>query len=176
MDAAAPARRSPPPEGRLDRLVEAALGLVTACVLFSLMALTGVDVVGRYFFNSPLQGGLELTEMLLAATIFSAMPLVTLREEHVVIDLLDAVSADWVLRVQHVAACLIGAFALSVLTWRLWLRGDQLQTGETTAVLRIPVAPFAYAMSALMAVNIVILLVLVFRKPRRQTPGASGGG
>jgi hypothetical protein len=42
-------------------------------------------------------------------------------------------------------------------------------------VLRIPVAPFAYGMSMLVAVNIVILLVLVFRKPHRHSPGEYGG-
>jgi TRAP-type C4-dicarboxylate transport system permease small subunit len=161
-------------EGRFDRWIEAALGLATACVLFGMMLLTCADVVGRYFFNSPVQGGLELTEMMLAAAIFSAMPLVTLREEHVVIDLLDSFMPDRLLRIQHVAACLVGAFALSVLTWRLWVRGEQLQTGETTAVLGIPVAPYAYAMSALMAVNIAILLVLALRTPRKQSPVAGG--
>jgi TRAP-type C4-dicarboxylate transport system permease small subunit len=171
MDAAQPGQLR---QGRFDRTIEAALGLGTACVLFSMMVLTCVDVVGRYFFNSPVQGGLELTEMMLAATIFSAMPLVTLREEHVVIDLLDSFMPDWLLRVQHIAACLVGAFALSVLTWRLWVRGEQLQTGETTAVLGIPVAPYAYGMSALMAFNIAILLVLAFRTPRRQSPVAGG--
>jgi TRAP-type C4-dicarboxylate transport system permease small subunit len=148
--------------------------MTTAWILFCMMVLTCADVIGRYFFNRPVQGGLELTEMLLAATIFSAMPLVTLREEHVVIDLLDNVSPEWWIRAEHVAACLIGAFALGVLTWRLWLRGDQLQTGETTAVLRIPVAPFAYAMSLLVAANIPILLALAARPLRRQEPGGGG--
>jgi TRAP-type C4-dicarboxylate transport system permease small subunit len=112
---------------------------------------------------------------MLAATIFSALPLVTLREEHVVIDLLDSSMPDRMFRVQHVLACLIGAFALAVLAWRLWERGIQLGTGETTVVLRIPVAPFAYGMSVLVALNIVILLVLAFRKPCRHKPGAYGG-
>ncbi|MBP0050213.1 TRAP transporter small permease, partial [Marinobacterium sp. AK62] len=36
------------------------LEAVSALVLFGLMALTCVDVVGRYLFNSPLHGGTEL--------------------------------------------------------------------------------------------------------------------
>ena len=31
-------------------------GWVSSIVLFSLMAMTCIDVVGRYFFNSPLDG------------------------------------------------------------------------------------------------------------------------
>ena len=46
--------------------------------------------------------------MMLAALIFAGLPLVTLRNEHVTVDLLDPVVPDWLLRIQHVVACLIG--------------------------------------------------------------------
>jgi TRAP-type mannitol/chloroaromatic compound transport system permease small subunit len=47
------------------------LAYVAAAVLMALMVLTCVDVGGRYFFNRPVWGAFELTEMMLAALIFA---------------------------------------------------------------------------------------------------------
>ena len=85
-----------------DRVIGPLLGYVAGILLFCLMTLTCVDVIGRYFFNTPVTGGFELTEMMLAALIFFGLPLVTIRNEHVTVDLLDPVTPDWLLRIQHV--------------------------------------------------------------------------
>jgi TRAP-type C4-dicarboxylate transport system permease small subunit len=152
-----------------DRAIVPVLGYAAAVVLFALMALTCVDVFGRYFLNQPVWGGFELTEMLLAALIFAGLPLVTLRDDHVTVDLLDPITPDWLFRIQHVTACAIGCVCTGYLAWRLWLRAENLhQAGETTAVLRIELAWLTYAMSVLMAFTAVALVVLAFRRPRRH--------
>ena len=69
--------------------LEGALGVTSATVLFLMMMITAVDVVGRYVFNKPLNGGFEITEMLLAALIYCGLPLVSQRREHIVIDTFD---------------------------------------------------------------------------------------
>jgi len=138
-------------------------------VLAALMLLTCVDVAGRYLFNSPVYGAFELTEMMLAALIFAALPLVSLRNDHVTVDLFDPVTPDWLLRVQHVAACLIGFACTAYLAWRLWIRaGNLLAAGETTAQLKLTIAWLAYGMAALMAISAVAMLVLALRRPRRH--------
>jgi TRAP-type C4-dicarboxylate transport system permease small subunit len=152
-----------------DRAIVPLLGYVAAVVMFCLMLLTCADVVGRYFLNRPVWGGFELTEMLLAALIFAGLPLVTLRDDHVTVDLFDPITPDWVFRVQHVIACAIGAGCTAYLAWRLWLRAEQLdRAGETTAVLKIELAWLGYSMSVLMGFTAVALLVLAFRRPRRH--------
>ena len=152
-----------------DRALVPLLCYVAAAVMFCLMLLTCVDVVGRYFLNSPLWGGFELTEMLLAALIFAGLPLVTLRGDHVTVDLFDSLTPDWLFRIQHAAACAIGFACTGYLAWRLWLRAEQLdRAGETTAQLKIKLAWLTYSMSALMAFTALALLVLAFRRARRH--------
>ena len=51
-----------------------------------MMMVTVVDVAGRYLFNKPLNGGFEITEMMLAALIYCGLPLVSQRREHIVVD------------------------------------------------------------------------------------------
>jgi TRAP-type C4-dicarboxylate transport system permease small subunit len=162
--------------GPFDRAVTAVFGPVAAVVLFAMMALTCVDVVGRYFFSKPIYGGFEITEMLLAALIFCGLPLVTLRGEHVTVDVLDPITPDWAFRVQHVAACLIGMAATGYLAWRLWIRAVNMDNaGETTAQLKFKLAYLTYAMSVLMAFTAVMLLLLLLRRPQRHVTGEGTG-
>jgi TRAP-type C4-dicarboxylate transport system permease small subunit len=152
-----------------DRAIVPTLGYIAAVVMFCLMLLTCVDVVGRYFLNRPLPGGFELTEMLLAALIFAGLPLVSLRNEHVTVDLFDPVTPDWLFRVQHVVACVTGFVCTGFLSWRLWLRAEHMdRAGETTAQLKLKLAYLTYSMSVLMALTAVALLVLAFRRPQRH--------
>ena len=154
---------------RAGQAAEAALGLAAAALLFVLMALTCVDVFGRYFLGRPVAGGLEITEILVAAIVFAALPLVTAREEHVMVDLFDALTPDWLLRVQYVAACLLSALVTGVLAWRLLVRaGRMMDYGDTTAVLRIPLHPLTYAMALLMALTALVFLWAAFRRPARR--------
>ncbi len=106
--------------------------------LLAMMAITCADVVGRYVFNIPLFGALELTEILLAAVIFFALPLVTLRGEHVTIDVLDAHFSDRSRSIQNTLANIICGVCAALITYRLWDQAHQmLLSGEQTAQLGI---------------------------------------
>jgi TRAP-type C4-dicarboxylate transport system permease small subunit len=155
-----------------DRIVEPLLGAVAASILFCMMLLTCSDVFGRYFLNKPVFGAFELTEIGLACLIFAGLPLVTLRQEHVTVDLLDAVTPERLLRAQHVIASAIASAATGYLAWRLWIRaGTMMASGETTAQLKLTLGYLAYLMFALMTLTSLASLVLVFRRPSRQATG-----
>jgi TRAP-type C4-dicarboxylate transport system permease small subunit len=159
-----------------DRAVVPALGVVAAALIFCLMLLTCIDVVGRYFFNKPVTGGFELTEILLASLIFAGLPLVTLRGDHITVDLFDPMTPDWLFRIQHALATLVGAACTGYLAWCLWLRAEGLaRAGETTSQLQFKIAWLAYAMGILMALTAAALVVTLFRPPHRHVPGQGEG-
>ena len=58
-----------------------------------MMLLTVADVVLRAFVNRPIRGMLELVELLLACTFFLALPAVFLRDENIVVDVVDSMRA-----------------------------------------------------------------------------------
>lgn len=62
---------------------------VAALAFFALMTLTFTDVVLRSAFNSPIEAATELTRILMAIVVFSALPETTWRGGHVTVDLLD---------------------------------------------------------------------------------------
>ena len=58
--------------------------------LFVLMAITFVDVVLRSTMSAPIEAATELTRLLMAVVVFASLPAVTIRGEHVVVDLADS--------------------------------------------------------------------------------------
>ena len=60
-------------------------------VLFAMMAMTCVDVIGRYFFNSPLSITTDYTRLAMALIVFTVFPAICWFEEHICVDILDAV-------------------------------------------------------------------------------------
>jgi TRAP-type transport system small permease protein len=97
----------------LKKLLTTLCGLVAAAALFGIMALTLVDVTGRKLASASLPGSLELTELLMVAVIFAALPLVSLQGEHVAFDSLDHLLPARVRRVQQFLVDLLCGAALA---------------------------------------------------------------
>jgi TRAP-type C4-dicarboxylate transport system permease small subunit len=153
-----------------DKL-ETALGVAAAAVLFTMMLITTVDVIGRYLFNKPLAGGFELTEMMLAALIYCGLPLVSKRREHIVIDTFDTFMSPSVKRVLDVAADVVCFLTLSGIGYLIFRRAVRVaEYGDTTSVLKLPLAPVAYAMGTMIVIAALIHLVLIF-VPHRADEG-----
>ena len=152
--------------------LELACGVVSALALFAIMALTFFDVLGRKLADNSIAGSLEMTEMLMVVVIFAALPLVSLRGEHVLFDSLDPYMPPAVLRFQKAAIHAILALLLIALAVLMWQTGgDFLASGETTAQLRVPKAPFIYGMSIMSALAGIVHLVLIFQPPPELAEG-----
>jgi TRAP-type C4-dicarboxylate transport system permease small subunit len=117
------------------RLLEAiAAGLVAGLVL-----VTCTDVIGRYLFNAPLRGAFELTQILLSALVFVALPLVTGRGGHVEVDLLVSVMPRRMVRVLGWVSGAVTALVLAYFCYCLALKvGDDYATQSATVGLGFP--------------------------------------
>lgn len=62
---------------------------VASLTLFCLMVLTFCDVVLRSAFNAPIEAATELTRIAVAIMVFSALPALSAKGEHIAVDLLD---------------------------------------------------------------------------------------
>lgn len=156
----------------MKKTLEITCGLLCAAALFGIMALTFFDVVGRKLLDNSIPGSLELTELMMVIVIFAALPLVSLRGEHVTFDSLDAWLPSWARSAQDVIVHLLSAAALLGLAWLMWREGSQfMQTGETTAQLLILKAPFIYGMALACALTGVVHLGLLFRRPASLADG-----
>lgn len=135
--------------------------LVVALALAAMALVTALDVTGRYLLNAPLPGSYELVGLLLAVTVFAALPLATARREHVVVDVLDHLLPRPLVALQAGVTALIAAGALAILAWQLWVRGQRLAADNAaTDLLEIPLAPFAFFMAVCTALAVPAMLAM----------------
>lgn len=149
----------------LDRV----LGAAAAVLLFGMMSLTTADIVSRYLLNWPLRGALEITELMLLTLVFAGLPLASRAGEHVTLDFIDLLFGPQGQEIVRRAVDLVCGVIILALAWRVWVKADKIAAyGDTTDVLRLPIAPFVYFMTVMVALTGVIHLVkVIFPGPRR---------
>lgn len=150
------------PTARLITRLNAILALIMAFVLFAMMTLVTVDVIGRNFFNTPVKGGFEIVQFLLAIIIFVSLPLITWDNGHVTVSIFEGFFKRHFTRIQQLFVLCVSALSLALITWRMWIQGIELADGkQITGFLEWPIAPIAYFMSVLSAFALVIILILI---------------
>ena len=156
----------------MRQLLEKACGAIGGLALFAIMVLTFFDVGGRKFLSQSITGSLEMTEMLMVVVIFSTLPLVSLGEEHVAFGSLDSVWPKWFKRVQRFLVQLICGGALLWVGYLMWVAGvENAASGEVSAQLEIPRAPFLYAMGVFCALAGAVHVALSFTPLPAQGSG-----
>lgn len=162
---------SPPRAAGLRRGLDHTLGALSGALLLCLVALTCVDVVGRYALNAPLAGAFELTQLGVAALVFCALPLTTERRAHVEVDLVSGLAGPAGRRAMTWVGGVLSALCLAAIAWRIGALGlRQIEDGSVTDALRIPFAPLAFAMAALAALSAGLALF------RAAVPNEPAGG
>ncbi|MEK9646149.1 MAG: TRAP transporter small permease [Alphaproteobacteria bacterium] len=148
---------------RLAKLTTTASAAVAGAVLVTLMFMTVADVVGRYFFNHPLNGVFDLTQFSVLIMTFLSFAYCGYRGAHVVIELLYdriPVAAQFVVRRLSNAA---GAVLFAVVAWRAVVQSiDVRDFNETSQLLTIPYWPFYYVVAFGSALFALILLLRTF--------------
>jgi TRAP-type C4-dicarboxylate transport system permease small subunit len=161
----------------LKKSLELLVSTLAGLALMGIMVLTFLDVSGRKLLSHSITGSLELTELLMVVVIFGALPLVSLKGEHVVFDSLDAVLPRFVQRIQRSLVNLVCAGLLFGLAYLMWKTGGEFAaTGETTAQLKITKAPFIQGMGVLCALTGLVHLFKAFSATEEAEEEPTEGG
>lgn len=68
---------------------------LASLALFALMCLTFADVILRSALNAPIEAATELTRLLMAVVVFSALPVISYTGLHISVDLTDPLFAKF---------------------------------------------------------------------------------
>lgn len=138
----------PGPESGVKRWITAVLrrahyGAVAFLAL--MMTLTVVHVVGRYAFNSPVPGFIELSSFMLLIAIFFAGAHTMVVKGHIDIGMLTERFPE---RTQAIIGSVTYFLCLMftiLAAWQSFVRGTYLMSPAlTTSILKIPISPFMY--------------------------------
>lgn len=110
-----------------------------AVLLIGLCALSVYSVLGRWLFDAPVLGDVELVQMGCALAIAACLPYAQMKSAHVIVDFFTHGASPALRRVLDRIAALVLAFAATVIAWRsvagAW---EASQTGETGMILGWP--------------------------------------
>ncbi len=113
-------------------------GYTAAFALAVMMLLTVADVALRSAFSYPIRGMLEIVELLLACTFFLALPASFLRDEHIIVDMIDPVAPGIVPTLKRIAA-MVTMVVIAAMIWQGWKAAqDTLIFNDVTSDLSIP--------------------------------------
>lgn len=143
------------------KLAARVFGYLAAFFLSAMMLLTVADVLLRWLFSYPINGMLELIELGLACTIFLALPAVFLRDEHLVVDVIDHLARPAAVRLLDLLGALISLGVLALMAWQMVpLARVMYEFGDVTSDLSIP--KIYYWIPVLLGVIASALAALVF--------------
>ena len=115
---------------------------IAALILLLLVALTCVDVVGRYLFNSPLVGAVEMVETCMGAITFFSFPLMFMRNDHITVDLIPHFNKGYLGWITSLIFLLITAYLAYKLGDRVYDYAVRaFEDGDVTEYLLIPKYP-----------------------------------
>jgi TRAP-type C4-dicarboxylate transport system permease small subunit len=130
---------------RLLRAAAAACALASGAVLGAVALATVASILGRWLFNAPLPGDVELVQLGTALAIALALPVCQLHASHLIVDLFTARAPVAWQQGLDAAAHIAAAAALGLLAWRAAAGvADLARAGEVSMVLGVPLA-LAYA-------------------------------
>lgn len=152
-----------------------ALAWVAAALAAVMMVTTFVDVVMRYFFNRPILGAFEVTEIAMGLLVFFALPLVIHQRENIVVNIVYDLMPDTLRRVVTALSDLVCAVLCGFIAWRMWLFGARLlSNNEVTMELQVPRGGIAQTMAVLMAVATAAFVISAWQALRRGVPLSKG--
>lgn len=169
---------------RTTRAVNRALHYVAGALVALLMFVTVYDVVGRWLFNRPFRGTVELTQLAMLAVVYLGFAYAQHEGDHISVDLLYQRVGSRTRAVFDGIAAVLSIVILTLLAWQVYVFSFGLQAGgHRTAVRRIPLHPMAYIVM-IGAVAFVLALIATsvesVRAARREAdggpeaPGVSG--
>lgn len=139
------------------------LGIIAIGILVAMMLFTVLNVVMRAFFNRPIPGDVELTEIAMVCTSFLGLAWCALRERHIRVDLIVPFMPKRAQGIIDSFGYLAALVACSVIAWRSVLEGIANRSlDKLSASLGIPVFPFYWVTAVgfgILCFAVVVLLV-----------------
>lgn len=147
---------------KIRRWVETLMALF----LIAMVVLTFCDVIGRRIFGTPIYGANDITEHLMALTVFAGLPLVTAATAHLTVDILDKlIMKPWMVWWRLMTNVLI-AVVLGVVSWLFLKHGMNAgNISEVSQALRIPREPLYYFMAVSCALSALAALAVAVMGP-----------
>jgi TRAP-type transport system small permease protein len=149
---------------RIEAIASLALGVIAAVALFAMMALTFVDVIGRYGFHHSIFGAAEIIEQLMIVSVFAGLAFITAKNEHITVTLMEPLIRRTIAGPQRWASIAMSVGCTLLICWQMFRHAlDLLSSAKRTAVLDLPKGIEPMSAAVLSLAGFVLLVIAVVR-------------
>ncbi len=144
---------------KIEKLLQY-LAIASGILLLILMAITFMDVVGRYVFLAPIKGASELTEMGQSIFVITGVLIVTLSNKHIYVDILEHIIPANVKRWSQVVFGILFIVIFLFMGRRIWqIAVRSAHRNEISEYLHIPLF-YSQGYVAFICIFVVVCLVV----------------
>ncbi|MFO1220391.1 MAG: TRAP transporter small permease [Burkholderiaceae bacterium] len=154
---------SGPPDvpNKAARALAQGLSMLGLVALMVLATMTMADGIARWLFNQPIEGVRDVGAIAIAFAISCCMPIALVEKSHISIHFVRTIVGERVGGALDALAAVVVAIILCALAWQVWAYAWSLASGnQTTVILRIPVAPFWFAVDVVLWCAVLIQLTV----------------
>ena len=136
--------------------------------LVVLALVTVIDVIGRYVFNRPLLGALELSELMMVFLAFGCFAYTELQNGHVEVDVFVNRFPPKARAACESFAAVLSTGLWGLIAWRTAMQAQKVRVAsEVTSNLLLPVYPFLWVAAVGSAAFALTLLIRTVKALRR---------
>ncbi len=140
-----------------------------AAAVFGMAAWTFIDVIGRYFFDTPIPGSFEVVGLILGIAMIGAFPLVSFGERHITVGLFDGFIKGPARLYRNFIVRLGTVGMAAFMAERLYAAAiDEWANDFVTENLGISRSPLLIAMAVICAVTAIGMVIIAVRDFRRE--------
>lgn len=144
------------------------LGFMAIAFLFIMMVFTVLDIILRATISKPIQGDIEIIEMMMIGTGFLGLAWCATLNMHIKVDLLVSHFNARSRRIIDAFNYIIALCLCTVFTWRSYTEGFFIKDmNKTTELLEVPVYPFYWVI----AFSYIVLCLVIITKLIRTIIG-----
>ena len=155
----------------LDAIIQRGVRVLNGVSLLALVVLalvTVTDVVGRYVFNRPLLGALELSELMMVFLAFGCFAYTELQNGHVDVDVFVNLFPPRVRAACESVAAILSTGLWGLTAWRTAMQAQKVRAvNEVTSNLLLPVHPFIWVAAVGSAAFALTLFIRTLKALRR---------
>jgi len=100
------------------RRLSMVLGILAAVAIMIMMIAVSADVIGRYIFNRPIQGAMELALLLMVVVDYLGLPITQVKHRHITVDVLYGLLPTRLRAASSILCSLIVLCVTGILAWQ----------------------------------------------------------
>ena len=153
---------------RVGTVATRALSAIGLIALLILAGLTLADGLMRWLANQPIEGVRDVGALAIAVAIACCLPIGLAEKSNITIRLAESALGPRVGKFLDAFAAIVVAIVMGVMGWQFYVYAGKIaQSNETTWVLKIPRAPFWYAVTVILVIAVAVQLIVVLREIAR---------